>query len=179
MDELVIEKRMGYYITHVVLNVKHDIKMLRGFNVDEKSGKRYMANLMIMVGDEPITSHYADSIQFKEELALFDRGDNQNIFLTIVAKQIEKSQKKSDNTPPTLYSLQPKIINNKNVFISRSEAKAMTKIWEMGLQGFTFTGLVENKEVMSQAMWYGLLYLNGYIINEKYKTAGTDYEPCY
>lgn len=155
MDELIQEKQMGGYLTRFPLNIEHKIMLIRCFGVDEGLNERYLLDLLIMCGEELITANTTDSIQFCEELALFDRGDENNKFLKPAQLQAKNSLKLS-------------LDNGKVIFIKRSEAKTMVKLWDMSLQRLTFARLVENENISSKADWCQKLYEQEYIAKETY-----------
>lgn len=69
---------------HAVRNSK--VTIIRGKEVDKKSNKSYLRTLMVMIGNEIITSNYADSVLFYCELKLFDKGNEQNNFFALEQK---------------------------------------------------------------------------------------------
>lgn len=156
MDELIHEKHMGYYLTRFPLNHEHNIMLIRRFGVDEALNERYLLDLLIMCGEELITANTTDSIQFYEELALFDRGDANNKFLKPVQRQAKNSLELSLN-------------NGKVIYVKRSEAKTMVKLWDMSLQRLTFARLLENTDLISKADWCSALYKQAYISKETYE----------
>ena len=155
MDELIVGRNENRIeLSHVVLNYKHNIKLLRGFGVDAKSDKRYMRNIVIMIGDEFATSNIADSILLKEELALFDRGDAQNKYLFPSDRMIKKER---------VNSLILKVSDNSEIFVTRSEAKAIVTLWNMSMQGYSFSRLLEFETKQTLESWTMLLEENGYL----------------
>ena len=89
MDELIFKDEINRpEITLVPLNNKHNISLLRAFEVDIKTQKKYMRNIVFMVENEFITDNMADSVLLKEELLLFEKGDAQNRFFQLVSRQI-------------------------------------------------------------------------------------------
>ena len=139
-------------ITHVVLNNNKDIKLLRGFEEDTK--KRYMRNIVIMIGDEFITSNVADTMLFKEELALFSYGDKQNKYFFPSTRTINQEN---------VYSLELTLNNGKKIYITKSEAKAMVGLWNMSLQGYSFARLLEFEKEQTLETWTLALESNGYL----------------
>lgn len=155
MDEI-IEKHNGnkIIISDVSLNNDKHIKLLRGFEVDDSAKKKFMRNVVIMVEDEFITSNMADTMIFKEELALFNFGDKQNKYLFPSSRTIEQ-----ENTN----SLDLTLSDGKVIHITRSEAKAMIGLWNMALQGYSFARLLEFEKEQTLETWTVALEANGYL----------------
>jgi len=137
-----------------VLNQQKDIKLLRGYEEDYENKKRYMRNFVIMIGDEFITSNIADSILLKEELILFEKGDDQNKYCKITSRTINKKQN---------VSLKLHLADKSEIFISKSEAKAIVKLFEMSLQGYSFARLLEFETKQTAQTWTLALENNGYL----------------
>jgi len=155
MDELVEEyKGNTIMISHVVLNQSKNIKLLRGFEHDTKSNKRYMRNIVIMVDDEFVTSNISDSMLLKEELALFNHGDVQNKYFFPSARTLEDER---------VNSLVLTLSNNKKIHVSRSEARAMVSLWNMAMQGYSFSRLLEFEKSQTLETWTVALESNGYL----------------
>jgi len=155
MDELV-EKYEGnrIAISHVVLNQDKNIKLLRGFEQDINSNKRYMRNIVIMINDEFVTSNIADSMLLKEELALFNQGDVQNKYLSPSSRIVSEEK---------VNSLLLILSDNKKIHISKSEARAMVSLWNMSMQGYSFSRLLEFEKAHTLETWTVALESNGYL----------------
>jgi len=155
MDEIIKESySTDILITHVVLNQQKDIKLLRGYEEDYDNKKRYMRNFVIMIKNEFITSNIADSMLFKEELSLFEKGDDQNKYLKLTSRLIGKKQN---------ISLKLNLADKSEIFISKSEAKAIVKLFEMSLQGYSFARLLEFETKQTAQTWTLALENNEYL----------------
>jgi len=141
-------------ISDVSLNNDKNIKLLRGFEVDNIAKKRYMRNVVIMVDNEFITSNMADTMIFKEELALFNFGDKQNKYLLPSSRKIGQENANS---------LDLQMSDEKVIHITRSEAKAMIGLWNMALQGYSFARLLEFEKEQTLETWTVALEANGYL----------------
>jgi hypothetical protein len=161
MDKLIEEKYMGYYLTKFPLSHAHNIYLVRGFLVDKDLKERYVTDIIFMCGEELITTSTTDSIQFNEELALFDRGDENNKFLKIV------QQKGKDSG--LVYSLKLSLDSGNTIYIGKSEAKAMNRIWEMSLQRLTFARMMEAVSLTEAQDWSEELFRFNLISNETYQ----------
>lgn len=62
-----------------------EIFFVVGKEEDPKNQKSYIRTYLIMVGNEVVTSNYADTILLISELKLFEKGNKQNKF-TVVEK---------------------------------------------------------------------------------------------
>ena len=155
MDEMIENYNANkIVISDVILNNDKNIKLLRGFELDDSAKKKYMRNVVIMVEDEFITSNMADTMIFKEELSLFNFGDKQNKYLFPSSRKIEQ-----ENTN----SLDLQLSDGKVIHITRSEAKAMTGLWNMALQGYSFARLLEFEKDQTLETWTVALEANGYL----------------
>lgn len=155
MDERIdVYQENNIVISHVILNHDKDIKLLRGFEENTKAKKRYIRNIVIMIGNEFITSNLADSILLKEELALFNFGDKQNKYFFPSSRTIKQQ---------SVNSLDLTLSNGKVIHICKSEAKAMVVIWNMALQGYSFSRLLELEKKQTLETWTVALEANGYL----------------
>ena len=155
MDELVVEYNGNQIeISHVVLNQCKDIKLLRGFEQDAGNKKRYMRNIVIMIGDEFVTSNIADSMLLKEELFLFNQGDSQNKYFFPSSRILEKE---------SVNSLVLTLEYGRKIYISKSEARAIVALWNMAMQGYSFSRLLEYEKVQTLETWTAALEENGYL----------------
>ena len=155
MDELVVEYNGNdIEISHVVLNQDKDIKLLRGFKQDKDNKKKYMRNFVIMIGDEFVTSNIADSMLLKEELFLFNQGDIQNKYFFPSTRKLEQE---------SVNSLVLTLENGRKIYISKSEARAIVALWNMSMQGYSFSRLLEYEKAQTLETWTVALELNGYL----------------
>lgn len=155
MDELVGECQVNRIaISHVVLNQDKNIKLLRGFEQDSSHKKRYMRNIVIMIGAEFVTNNIADSMLFKEELSLFDHGDVQNKYFFPSRRILEQE---------SVNSLVLTLEDDKKIYITKSEAKAIVALWNMSMQGYSFARLLEFEKEQTLETWTVALEENGYL----------------
>lgn len=119
-------------IIKVDLNLDKNISLLHVFEENYELNKKFIRNELVIVENEILTSTFSDTIHFMEELSLFDFGNNQNKYLDIT------EYKKIRNL---------KLIHNeeKNIFISRSEAKAMYKIFNLAFLGYSVASVLEKE----------------------------------
>lgn len=169
MDKLIDDYRRGYYLTLTPLSHQNDIVMVRSFHLNNELNERYMTDIVIMHKEQLITTNTADSIQFNEELALFDRGDENNKFLKVVQKKGKDGG--------TIYSLQLSFDDGSAIYIGRSQAKSMVKIWEMSLQRFSFARLVEDVTLIDAEEWNEKLYMQRFISDETYEETKRSFNP--
>jgi hypothetical protein len=130
MDELTVKnENFDITLTKVGLNFDKEIYLVRAFEEDQIARKKYLRTAGILVGDELLTSTFADTTHFIEELNLFDFGNSQNKYFAI-----------------TEYIGTPNLklkIDDKNVFISKAEAKTMYKLFNMSLIGYSLARVLE------------------------------------
>ena len=152
MDELIFEDAMDRPMLSVVpLNNKHKISLLRAFEVDLQSNKKYMKNVVFMIENEFITDNMADAVLLKEELMLFEKGDKQNTFFKL------KSRKFKDSN---VLSLSLTLDSGKTIYISKSEARAIVSLWNMSMMGYSFSRIMEFETKQTARSWTQALYNN-------------------
>jgi hypothetical protein len=118
-------------IIPVALNLDKDIYLLHVFEEDNTLKKKYIRNELVLIKNQILTSTFSDTVHFMEELSLFDIGNDQNKYLAIAEHQKIKN-------------LKLKNIND-NIFISKSEAKAMNRLFNMALMGYSLSVVLEKE----------------------------------
>ena len=118
-------------IIPVALNLDKDIYLLHVFEEDNTLKKKYIRNELVLIKNQILTSTFSDTVHFMEELALFDTGNDQNKYLAVAEHQKIKN-------------LKLKNIND-NIFISKSEAKAMNRLFNMALMGYSLSVVLEKE----------------------------------
>ncbi len=118
-------------IIPVALNLDKDIYLLHVFEEDDTLKKKYVRNELVLIKNQILTSTFSDTVHFMEELALFDTGNDQNKYLAVAEHQKIKN-------------LKLKNIND-NIFISKSEAKAMNRLFNMALMGYSLSVVLEKE----------------------------------
>lgn len=150
MDELTVKnENFDITLTKVGLNFDKNIYLVRAFEEDQSSKKKYLRTAGILVGDELITSTFADTTHFMEELNLFDFGNDQNKYFTV-----------------TEYIGTPNLklkIDYKNVFISKAEAKTIYKLFNMSLIGYSLARVLEFEYRFTPQSIAAALYRHDYL----------------
>lgn len=116
-------------LTKVPLCRDKGISLVRGFQLDFQKDKKYMKTALILVGGEIVTSNYSDTVHFMEELNLYDFGNDQNKYLDI---------KEFKNTKNLRLKLE-----NETVYITKSECKAIYKLFNSSLAGYSLASVLE------------------------------------
>jgi hypothetical protein len=119
-------------IIPVALNFDKEIHLLHIFEEDQSAKKKFIRNELVLVGNQILTSTFSDTVHFMEELNLFDIGNNQNKYLDITEYQSTKNLKLKHN-------------GAENIFISKSEAKAMYKIFNLAFMGYSVATVLEKE----------------------------------
>lgn len=133
MDELTARnENFDIILTKVGLNLDKEIYLLRAFEEDQIAKKKYLRTAGILVGDELLTSTFADTTHFMEELNLFDFGNSQNKYFAVTEYKNTKNLKLIIDEDKEMY-----------VFISKSEAKTMYKLFNMSLIGYSLARVLE------------------------------------
>jgi len=134
-------------IIPVALNLDKEIYLLHIFEEDLEAKKKYIRNELILVESQILTSTFSDTVHFMEELSLFDIGNNQNKYLDVTEYKNTKN-------------LKLKYDGDKNIFISRSEAKAMYKIFNLAFMGYSVASVLENEFKLTPQVLTKLLHEN-------------------
>lgn len=116
----------------VALNLDKEIYQLHIFEEDHNTKKKFIRNELVLIGNQILTSTFSDTVHLMEELNLFDFGNNQNKYLDIAEYKNTKNLKLKHN-------------GDKNIFISKSEAKAMYKIFNLAFMGCSVATVLENE----------------------------------
>lgn len=119
-------------IIPVSLNLDKEIHLLHIFEEDHSTKKKFIRNELVLVGNQILTSTFSDTVHFMEELNLFDTGNNQNKYLDVTEYQSTKNLKLKHN-------------GDENIFISKSEAKAMYKIFNLAFLGYSVAAVLEKE----------------------------------
>lgn len=134
-------------IIPVALNRDKEIFLLHIFEEDQSAKKKFIRNELVLVGNQILTSTFSDTVHFFEELNLFDTGNNQNKYLDIAEYKSTKN-------------LKLKHSGDKNIFISKSEAKAMYKIFNLAFLGYSVVTVLEKEFRLTPQLLTKLLHDN-------------------
>jgi hypothetical protein len=119
----------------IVLNLDKRIFLLNILEEDNRAKKKYIRSQLIAVNNQILTFGFSDTVHFMDELALFDAGNDQNKYFTISEHQNTKN-------------LKIKNIRS-NIFISKSEAKAICRLFNLSLNGYSLSTVLENGVIFS------------------------------
>ena len=104
----------------VSLNLDKEIYLIHVYEDDKILKKKFIRNELVLIGNQILTSTFSDTVHFMEELNLFDIGNSQNKYLDITEYQNIKNLKLKHN-------------GDENIFISKSEAKAINTLFNIAL----------------------------------------------
>lgn len=130
----------GYKFDLIDLNKKKNLILKRVYMTELKTGKKYIVALIIYIEDDDIntiTYSFQETIQFKEELSLFFNGDSQNQFLSPVKRTVNNEE---------LKSLKLKKFENLNIYFSQAESKAIAKLIDYSMIGFSLTKIYDKEK---------------------------------
>lgn len=131
----------------VLLNLDKEIYLLHIFEENYNLNKKFIRGELILIENEIFTSTFADTVHFMEELNLFDFGNNQNKYLDITEYKNTKNLKLKTN-------------EDKNIFISKSEAKAIYKLFNMAFLGYSVATVLEKEFRVTPQILTKLLHDN-------------------
>jgi hypothetical protein len=138
-------------IIPVALNLDKGIYLLHIFEEDKVAKKKFIRNELILIKNQILTSTFSDTIHFMEELNLFDIGNNQNKYLDVSEYQSTKNLKIKYN-------------GDQNIFISKSEAKAMNRIFNLAFIGYSVATVLEKEFRFTPQFLAKLLHENQLLI---------------
>lgn len=131
----------------VSLNLDKEIYLLHIFEENYNLNKKFIRSELVLIENEIFTSTFSDTVHFMEELNLFDTGNNQNKYLDITEYKNTKNLKLKTN-------------EDKNIFISKSEAKAIYKLFNMAFQGYSVATVLEKEFRVTPQILTKLLHDN-------------------
>ena len=134
MDQLIQitdDEGVSLTIIPISLNLDKRIHLIHVFEENISSNKKYIRNELILVDNQILTSTFSDTVHFMEELSLFDTGNDQNKYLAIAEHQKIKN-------------LKLKNVND-NIFVSKSEARAIYRLFNMALMGYSLSVVLEKE----------------------------------
>ncbi len=134
-------------IISVSLNLDKEIYLLHIFEEDLHMKKKFIRNELILIGNQILTSTFCDTIHFMEEINLFDVGNSQNKYLEISEFKSTKNLKLKHN-------------GEENIFLSKSEAKAMYKIFNLAFMGYSVATVLEREFKLTAQLLTKFLHQN-------------------
>ncbi|MGE0738247.1 hypothetical protein [Sulfurimonas sp.] len=153
MDELIKKDHINRPEPTIVhLHNKKQIDLVRAFEIDTRNNKKYMRNVLFAIENEAITDNFADTTLLKEELKLFEQGDEQNTFFKVVVREINGKK---------VTSLELCLDGGKKIYISKSEAKAIVDIWNKSMQGYSFARILEYENMQTLESWTDIIHQSG------------------
>lgn len=130
-DEIYEKWLTDFEYKEIPLSNNKKIKLFRIYEVDNSKNTCFIRNEGITIDNMIIVSNFSDVVLLMEELNLFDAGSENNKYFTIVEQNKIKSLKLK--------------LGEKSIYISKSEARAMFKIYNLSRQGYTFNRVIENE----------------------------------
>ena len=116
----------------ILLSQKHNLYLERFYELEKE--KKYITIFRIVVYKEekiiPLTNNFSETIQFKEELHLFAKGDEQNQFLNLVSRKLNKKE---------VQSLELKKNIDVKIYFSLAESKTVATLIYYFMQGFSLS----------------------------------------
>jgi len=100
-----------------------------------KENKNYLRSMLIMVGDELITTNFADTVILLSEIQRFERGNKQNTYTSI-------------KTHEGITNLKLKLTDG-YIYISTSEALAISTMQKHSFQGMSLVRIVEDELMLT------------------------------
>ena len=135
-DLIDINNNIDYLTSRlVILNLEKRIFLLNVLQEDSRAKKKYIRSQLIAANNQILTFGFSETVHFMEELALFDAGNDQNRYFTISEHQNTKNLKLKNV--------------RSNIFISKSEAKAMYRLFNLSLIGYSLSTILESEAIFT------------------------------
>lgn len=159
-------------VNHAPLSTFLDLNLVRVFENDQKNGKSYIRLVIIMFGNEIVTTVYADANQMKSEIKLFANGNELNRFFKIASLNTKSKKFKelgylddeqADSKGKALFSLTSKIPLENEIFIGIADAEAIVNNWNDAFKGYSMTRLIEYPSEQTLVSLSKLLVEYGYL----------------
>ena len=131
----------------IALNLDKEIYLLSIYEENLHAKKKFIRNELILIGNQILTSTFSDTIHFMEEINLFDVGNSQNKYLEISEFKSTKNLKLKHN-------------GEENIFLSKSEAKAMYKIFNLAFMGYSVATVLEREFKLTAQLLTKFLHQN-------------------
>lgn len=124
----------GIELKLVIVDLNLDKKIFLICIIEENDllKKKYIRCILILIGNQLLTSRFCDTLHFMEELNLFDFGNSQNKYLDITEYKSTKNLKLKHNS-------------NENIFISKSEARTIYRLFNLTFLGNSVSKLLEEE----------------------------------
>lgn len=135
-------------VVMIPLNRDKNIYLLKVYEVDITLNKKFIRNKLILVNNQILTTCFSDTIHLIEELNMFEIGNNQNKYLDITEYKNTKN-------------LKLKHSGTENIFISRSEARAICRIFNYSFSGYSISTVLENEFKFTPQLLTKTLHANG------------------
>jgi len=146
MNEVIITNDNSIQIKDTVLSYDKKIRLFRAFQHDMLVHKKYLISTALLVGNEIVTSNHIDTMHFFEELNLFEFGNDQNRYFSVEQHNNIKNLK----------------LNNTNIYISKSEARTMYKVYNQCFLGYSMTRLLEAEYRFTPELVATLIFHDNY-----------------
>lgn len=150
MDNFIKCNDSNLYMNSVALCIDKKINLVRVWEIDREKDKKYIRNAVILVDNIILTSTFADTVHFLEELSLFDFGNEQNKYLKVLEHQKNKNLKLD-------------LGDGQDIYITKSEAKSIYKLYNMSLIGYSPARVLEYEYRFTPQNFTQLLHENNYL----------------
>jgi hypothetical protein len=135
----------------VLLNEAKEIYLLHSFDESHGNQKKYIRSELILVKGHILTNNFCNTVQFIEELNLFDAGNDQNQFF----RPAEHHRMKN---------LELKLDIQDKVYISKAEAKTIWRMFHMALSTYSPATVLENEYIFTPQSLTKLLHVNNFFL---------------
>jgi hypothetical protein len=144
MDEKVQQAKPEYLepLPNFLLRDKNIILIKIKETIQKKS---YLRNLLVFVKNELVTTNYADTCLFMEELKLFNLGNEQNKYFNLKEKNSVKN-------------LKLELLDKTHIYISKSEAAAIYKMYNESKLGLSMVYIMDYEYEFTPEMLADFLF---------------------
>ena len=100
--------------------------------------RSYLRSILIIIGDELITTNFADTVVLLAEIQKFERGNKQNFYTSVERHDGDVNLKLK--------------LTNGHIYISTVEALAIINMYKLSLQGVSLTRIIEEELMLTPEM---------------------------
>ena len=147
----VIPENVNLIPVEVIRNKK--ISFVLAKEEDDSNEKRYLRSFLIQVGDELITTNYADTVVLLAEIKIFERSGKGKNFYT---------EARQDNGVLGLRLM----LTNGHIYITQAEAMAISMMRIDSMNGVSKNRIIEDELILTAEMIATYLHENK-MLNKK------------
>lgn len=121
-----------------------DTKNVTLVHIFDYQNQKQLVSTVIMCENELITSTHIQTMQFIEEMSMFESGNDQNRYFSVEQQKTIKNLKLKDT----------------NIYFSKSEARVIYKAYNQSLSGYSFVRLFAHEDMLADVRTMLRVFIN-------------------